>query len=151
MIYTPMTNKAIKIMYDAHKNQLDKAGLPYVFHPWHVAESMSDEIRCTVALLHDVVEDTDVTLDELKKEFPEDVTNAVDVLTRKDEDYGEYIRNISENEIATDVKVADLMHNLDKTRSNGENIIPRIKYQLYESSLNSLLQVKKQNRSSKMF
>ena len=43
MVYTEMTNKAMKLMFEAHKEQLDKSGIPYVFHPWHVAESMHDE------------------------------------------------------------------------------------------------------------
>ena len=147
MIYTRMTNKAIMIMYEAHKDQLDKSGIPYVFHPWHVAESMKDEKRCTVALLHDVIEDTDVTLDILRQNnFPEDVIEAINVLTKKeDEDYAEYIRNIANNEIATDVKIADLMHNLDKTRVIGEDTIPKIKYELYESALDFLIRNKKVN------
>ena len=129
MIYTPMTKKAIKIMYDAHKNQLDKSGLPYVFHPWHVAESMQDEMRCTVALLHDIVEDTPITLDDLRQEgFPNEVIEALDVLTHKeDKDYAEYIRGIAENEIAIDVKIADLMHNMDKSRLDNNHQTSKIK------------------------
>lgn len=63
MIYTPLTCEAMKIAYRAHHGQTDKAGLPYVFHPFHLAEQMKDEYSVCVALLHDVVEDTDVTLD----------------------------------------------------------------------------------------
>lgn len=153
MIYTKMTKNAIKLMYEAHKNQLDKSGLPYVFHPWHVAESMTDEVRCTVALLHDVVEDTDITLDNLKeKGFPDEVVEAVDLLTKKDNiEYAEYIRNIADNEIALDVKIADLMHNMDKTRLVSGNEIPKIKYQLYESSLNFLIRTKNINKNKAMF
>ena len=141
MIYTPMTNKAIKLMYVAHKDQVDKSGLPYVFHPWHVAESMKDEVRCTVALLHDVIEDTNITLDMLKEEgFSEEVIEAVDVLTHKsDMDYGEYIRNIMTNDIAVDVKIADLRHNMDETRGLGSSQIPSVKLNLYRASLDSLL------------
>ena len=148
MIYTPMTNKAIKVMYEAHKNQVDKSGLPYVFHPWHVAESMPDENRCTVALLHDVVEDTDITLNDLKNMgFPEVVIEAVDLLTHKEGiDYPEYVKGISENEIATDVKLADLMHNMDKSRvTNGK--ISKIKYDLYRSSYEYLMRVRERNLS----
>ena len=65
MIYTPMTKKAIKVMYNAHKDQVDKAGMPYVLHPIHVAEQMQDEDRTIVALLHDVVEDSDMTFEKL--------------------------------------------------------------------------------------
>ena len=64
MIYTPMTKKAMVLMFQVHQNQRDKGGVPYVFHPWHVAEQMNDEIATTVALLHDVVEDGAVSLDD---------------------------------------------------------------------------------------
>ena len=71
MIYTPLTKKAIKLAYEAHKDQYDKSGLPYITHPSHLAEYMDDEYTTFTALLHDVVEDTDITLDDLAKEFPE--------------------------------------------------------------------------------
>ena len=58
MIYTPETKKAMKLCFEAHKNQTDKSGLPYVFHPFHVAEQMRDEKTTIVALLHDVIDDT---------------------------------------------------------------------------------------------
>ena len=70
MLYTPLTCKAMKIAYDAHHGQVDKGGLPYIFHPYHLAESMEDEISCCAALLHDVVEDTHITMDELAAQFP---------------------------------------------------------------------------------
>lgn len=70
MIYTELTNKAIKLAYQAHEGQLDKAGMPYILHPIHLAEQMDDEISTCVAILHDVVEDTDVTFEDLEKEFP---------------------------------------------------------------------------------
>ena len=71
MIYTVLTNKALQIAYEAHQGQVDKAGLPYIFHPFHLAEQMTDEISTCVALLHDVAEDTDVSLDDLAREFPQ--------------------------------------------------------------------------------
>lgn len=57
MIYTDKTKKAMKLCFEAHKDQLDKSGMPYVFHPFHVAEQMSDEVTTIVALLYDVVEE----------------------------------------------------------------------------------------------
>ena len=63
MIYTSMTMKAMKIAYQAHHGQLDYNGIPYIFHPIHLAEAMTDEISCTVALLHDTIEDTFLTID----------------------------------------------------------------------------------------
>lgn len=78
MIYTPMTRKAMRIAYDAHAGQVDKTGLPYIYHPMHLAESMTDENSVITALLHDVVEDTDLTIDDLSREgFHEDVLTAL--------------------------------------------------------------------------
>lgn len=123
MIYTPMTVKAMKIAYQAHAGQVDYNGVPYVFHPYHMAEQMDDEICCTVALLHDVVEDTDVTFEDLQKEFPQEVMDAVRLLTRdEDTDYFEYVRAIRSNPIARKVKLADLAHNSDEARAAGELI-----------------------------
>ena len=117
MIYTPMTNKAMKIAYHAHHGQMDKCGIPYIFHPLHLAEQMEDEISCTVALLHDVAEDTDVTLEDLAKSFPKEVVDAVALMTHADGvDYFDYVRKIRTNPIAKAVKLADLTHNSDTTR-----------------------------------
>ena len=70
MIYTELTIKAMNLAYSAHHGQFDKGGVPYIFHPIHLAESMDDEISTCVALLHDTVEDTDVTLEQLAQAFP---------------------------------------------------------------------------------
>ena len=67
MIYTDMTKKAINIMFEAHKNQKDKSNTPYVFHPWSIAEKMTNEIETTTALLHDVAEDSKITIKDLEK------------------------------------------------------------------------------------
>ena len=123
MIYTPLTIRAMNIAYTAHHGQVDKAGVPYVFHPLHLAEQMDDEISCCAALLHDVVEDTDVTLEQLAAEFPAEVVEAVRLLTHlPDQDYLEYVRAIRENPIAMKVKFADLDHNSDQTRFAGVQV-----------------------------
>ena len=117
MIYTPLTKKAIKLTYEAHKDQYDKSGLPYITHPLHLAEYMDDEYTTVTALLHDVVEDTDITLDDLAKEFPEEVIEAIKLLThQKDIPYMDYVAKIKTNDIARAVKIADLKHNSDLTR-----------------------------------
>ena len=118
MIYTEMTKKAIRLMFDLHKEQTDKSGLPYVFHPWHVAESMDDEITATVALLHDAVEDTDLTLEDVREAgFPEEVVAALGCMTHDDSvDYMDYVRALAPNAVARKVKLADLRHNADITR-----------------------------------
>lgn len=123
MIYTPLTKKAMKLAYEAHHGQVDKAGLPYIFHPIHLAEQMDDELSCCAALLHDTVEDTDVTQEEILRLFGKDVAEVIALLThRKDEDYFEYVRAIAKNPVAKRVKLADLDHNSDQSRCDGAEL-----------------------------
>lgn len=120
MIYTPLTCRAMRLAYDAHHGQTDKAGLPYVFHPFHLAEGMDDEASVCAALLHDAVEDGGVALQDLEAEFPPEVTEAVRLLTREPGvDYFDYVRAIKGNAVATRVKLADLAHNSDRSRLCG--------------------------------
>lgn len=118
MLYTELTKKAMKIAFEAHKEQVDKSGLPYIFHPFHLAEQMRTEETVCAALLHDVAEDTDVTLEDLRTQgFPERVIGALTLLTHDDAvPYMEYVAQIKENSIARAVKLADLRHNSDLTR-----------------------------------
>lgn len=117
MIYTPLTKKAMVLAYQAHHGQVDKSGTPYIFHPIHLAEQAEDEFTCCAALLHDVMEDTPVTLQELEKEFPPEVTQALQLLThRPGTDYFDYVRAVKQNPIARQVKLFDLLHNSDQTR-----------------------------------
>ena len=129
MIYTEQTKKALQVCFDAHKDQLDKGGLPYVFHPFHLAEQMVTEETTIVALLHDVVEDTHYTLADLTQMgFSEEITQALALLTHADDrDYMEYIAAIRENPLAKAVKLADLQHNSDLTRLStpDENALAR--------------------------
>ena len=125
MIYTELTNKAMKIAYAAHHGQLDYNGIPYIFHPMHLAEQMDEEISCCVALLHDVVEDTDVTMEELATEFPPDAIDALKLLTHDDGvEYFSYVRAIKSNPIAQKVKLADIAHNSDQSRCVGSDLTP---------------------------
>ena len=118
MIYTKMTQKAMKIAYEAHHGQLDKSGIPYIYHPIHLAEQMNTEEEVIVALLHDVVEDTDMTFEQLEKEgFSKTVIDALKLLTHdKTVDYMDYIKRIKSNPLAKKVKCADLHHNSDESR-----------------------------------
>ena len=123
MLYTEMTIKAMKVAYEAHLGQLDYNDVPYIFHPYHLAEQMDDEVSCTVALLHDVVEDTPITLSDLEQIFPAQVVEIVRLLTHDEGvDYFDYIREIKKNPIATKVKLEDLKHNSDESRSIGSNL-----------------------------
>ncbi|MCD8147536.1 MAG: GTP pyrophosphokinase [Clostridiales bacterium] len=118
MIYTPLTKKALLLAWDAHLGQWDRGGLPYIFHPCHLAEQMEDELTCTAALLHDVAEDTGWTLETLEMEgFPAPVLEALALLTHDPAvPYLDYVRALSANPIARAVKEADLRHNSDLTR-----------------------------------
>lgn len=123
MIYTALTNKAARIAYRAHEGQLDKCGQPYVFHPFHLAEQMDDEVSTCVALLHDVVEDSPMTITDLERDFPPEVTEAVQLLTHEDDvDYYDYVRAIKGHALATKVKLADLAHNSDESRFAGTEV-----------------------------
>ena len=118
MIYTDMTKKALRLCFDVHKEQVDKSGLPYVFHPFHLAEQMETEETTVVALLHDVVEDSDLTLEDLRQMgFSDTVIAALALLTHDPAvEYMDYVRAIKDNPIARAVKLADLRHNSDLTR-----------------------------------
>lgn len=125
MIYTALTNKALRLAYTAHHGQTDKSGQPYIFHPYHLAEQMTDEVSACVALLHDVAEDTNLTLEDLEREFPQEVTDALRLLNHeKGTDYFDYVRAIKQNPVAVKVKLADLAHNSDETRFAGCGDIP---------------------------
>ena len=110
--------QALAIAKDAHKGQVDKAGVDYIQHPLFVASLVEGELAKTVALLHDVVEDSDWTLEDLRKEgLPEEVVQAVGILTKKrNENYEEYILRVKQNPLARQVKLADLQHNSDLSR-----------------------------------
>ncbi len=118
MIYTPLTKKAMKVAFEAHKNQTDKTGLPYIYHPVHLAEQMTDEVTTCAALLHDVAEDTDITLEALAEMgFDSEILAILRLLTHDEAvPYMEYVRKIKTNPLAVQVKLADLRHNSDMTR-----------------------------------
>lgn len=118
MIYTSLTKKAMRIAFEAHKEQTDKTGMPYIYHPIHLAEQMSDEASTCVALLHDVVEDTDMTFEQLQAEgFTPEIISALRLMTHDEAiPYLDYVAEIKNNSIAAKVKLADLKHNSDLTR-----------------------------------
>lgn len=113
----------MRIAFDAHKDQVDKSGVPCVFHPMHLAEQMTDEESTCAALLHDVVEDTDATFEWLAEQgIPASVISALQLLTHDDSvPYLDYVGKIKENPIAASVKLADLRHNSDLTRLDTVN------------------------------
>lgn len=110
--------RAAAIAEQAHADQIDKGGAPYITHPTRVALAVEGEEAKMVALLHDVVEDSEWTLDRLRDEgFSEAVVKAVDALTHKDrEDYFDTVRRAKADPLARIVKLADLADNSDRTR-----------------------------------
>lgn len=141
MLYTELTKKAMKIAFEAHKEQTDKNGMPYIYHPIHLAEQMYDEETICVALLHDVVEDTDITFEQLVEAgFPEKIITALKAMTHVDgEPYMDYVKAIKNNPIATKVKLADLRHNSDLTRLDkvDEKALKRV--EKYKDAMEILL------------
>lgn len=100
-----------------HFGQVDKAGVPYIEHPRAVAAELDGEKEKIVAFLHDTVEDTGATVEEIRSIFGDEIAEAVSCIThRKSVPYMEYIKKIKENELARKVKLADLSHNMDLSR-----------------------------------
>lgn len=136
-----MLKRAINVAKEAHQGQLDKAGKPYIEHVLRVVENVDTIGTKIVAALHDVVEDTNVTLEELrtKHEFPEHIVLAVDAITRReDEDYQDFIRRVKDNPLARAVKMADLQDNmrLDRLPEATERV--QLRQEKYEKTLQLL-------------
>ena len=114
-----MLERAIEIAVEAHKGQIDKGGSPYILHPLRVMGNVDGESEKIVAVLHDVVEDSDWTVDALLAEgFSVEVIEALKTVTKEseDEDYDLFIQRAMQNPTGRKVKVADLRDNLDVTR-----------------------------------
>ena len=137
MLYTDLTKKAMRLCFAAHAGQLDKGGVPYVFHPFHVAEQMEDELSTVVALLHDVVEDTDYTLEDLARMgFPEWALSALKLLTHdKRVPYLDYVAAIRHDPIARAVKLADLRHNSDLSRLSNPDASALARVEKYRRAI----------------
>ena len=113
-----MIDIALAIAKKAHAGQVDKAGVDYIQHPLYVASQVKTEQEKTVALLHDVIEDSDVTVDDLLASgLSNEVVTAVQILTKKKgQSYQEYLGKVKSNNLARVVKLADLKHNSDLSR-----------------------------------
>ena len=111
-------DRAIELAKQHHEGQTDKAGKPYIEHPLRVMNQVESEEEKIVAVLHDIVEDTNISLNDLRNEgFSEEVVSAVECLTKQDgENYDSYIERISFNPLAVKIKLADLEDNSDLTR-----------------------------------
>jgi hypothetical protein len=113
-----MLEKAIEIAVEAHRGQIDKAGKIYILHPIRVMLRGQNEQEQIVGILHDVVEDTPITIDMLRAEgFSEEILSALSCITKqKGEDYGDFINRILTNPLATQVKLYDIEDNMNRER-----------------------------------
>ena len=138
--YTDLTKKALEICWEAHKNQFDKSGMPYVFHPFHLMEQMETEEEICVALLHDVVEDSEMSFEDLAEAgFPKPVLEALQLMTHNEnEPYLDYVRRLKDHPIARKVKLADLKHNSTLERLSYVTDRDLIRYEKYQIAIGIL-------------
>jgi len=138
-----MLNKAIEIALKAHAGQVDKAGEPYIFHPLRVMLATKSDIERICGVLHDVIEDTDITFEDIRKEgFSEEVISILDCLTRRDEEsYDKFIGRIIENEMACRVKLADLSDNMDLKRIKNPTDKDKQRIEKYKEATKRILDV----------
>jgi (p)ppGpp synthase/HD superfamily hydrolase len=132
--------KAISIAALAHAGQRDKAGAPYILHPLRVMMKMTTEQERITAVLHDLIEDTDWTIERLAREgFHREIRAAVDCLTkRKGEGYKAFIQRVSLNPLAVTVKLADLEDNLDVSRLKQVTAADEKRIEKYRNALQEL-------------
>ena len=139
MYYSQLVKTACSILFQAHRDDLDKGGYPYVFHPFYLATQMDDEASTCVALLHDVIEDHGdrYSFDDLVRAgFPDSVIHALRLLTHESGVlYMDYVKALAKDPIARKVKLADLRHNSDPRRLNG---VRAGKYELYQQAIRYL-------------
>ena len=135
-----MVDLALSIARKAHEGQLDKAGVDYIEHPIYVASQVDTEEEKAVALLHDVIEDSPVSTEELLQAgLPETVVTAVQVLTKKKEqDYQTYLETVKKNPLARVVKLADLKHNSDLSRLPSITAKDRERLKKYKKAIDFL-------------
>ncbi len=134
--------RAIEIAVAAHKGQQDKAGQPYILHPLRVMLACSKGPAQIVAVLHDVVEDTSWTPQQLGAEgFGDDVLIPLEHVTKRDgEDYAAFVERASRNPVAREVKMADLRDNMDITRIASPTERDHERIARYESAIQMLSQ-----------
>ena len=131
---------AIAIAVKAHRHQKDKEGAPYILHPLRVMMRMNTETEMMTAVLHDVVEDSDWTIDGLRAEgFPEEVVQIIELLTKREgEPYEEYVKRAAGNGIARRIKIADLEDNMNMQRCRELTGADFKRYQKYHGAWRKL-------------
>lgn len=142
-----MLETAIKLATEAHKGQVDKGGHDYIGHPLRVMNSVTHETDKIVAVLHDVVEDTPVSLSALQIVFNSEIIDAIHYMTRSESaTWKSYIEGVMSNKIATRVKIADLKDNLDLTRLRSMKDIDINSLNMYLSTYHKLIKHERENR-----
>lgn len=133
MTHSDLVEAAIALAHRAHEGQVDKAGAPYIEHPMRVMASMPDDVHRIAAILHDVVEDTDVTLDDLEAlGIPHSALTAIDALTkRRGEPYETYLERVMRDPVAVRVKIADVTDNMDLGRIPSPTERDRVRLEKY--------------------
>ena len=140
-----MLKKALEIAKKAHAGQKDKGGRPYIEHPMTVASMVHGRKAKIVALLHDVCEDSDITLQDLREAgFSKRIVDAVDAVTKREgERYRHYLNRVKENRLATRVKIADATHNSDYTRIDGYSQEDVARSERYQNTITFLKMTKR--------
>ena len=135
-----MIDIALAIARKAHAGQVDKAGVDYIQHPLYVASQVKTEQEKAIALLHDVLEDSDITVaDLLAYGLSNKVVTAVQTLTKKKgQSYQEYLEKVKSNKLARDVKLADLKHNSDLSRLKSVSDTDRERVEKYKNAIRYL-------------
>ncbi len=134
-------DRAIILATRAHAGQTDRGGQPYILHPLRVMLKMSSDEARIVAILHDVLEDTDVTAHDLAAEgFSEEIITAVQAMSRReDESYEDFITRAKQNSIARTVKIADIEDNMDPSRNNDPSVKDMERLSKYGRALDDLM------------
>jgi (p)ppGpp synthase/HD superfamily hydrolase len=126
-----LIEKSLHIALQAYAGKTDKAGREYILHPLRVMAKMKTDLERSAALLHDVIEDSDITAEQLLAEgIPVEVVEAIQYLSRNEnEDYQEFVARTKKNKLAATIKIADIEDNIDVLRltSLDENDLARIK------------------------
>lgn len=133
--------RAITIALEAHRGQTDRYGRPYILHPLYVMQQMDSETEMVAAVLHDVIEDSEVTLDDLRAEgFSTTVLTAVALLTHDKQrtTYEDYVLAIKPNPLARKIKLADLQHNMDIRRMTSLHEKDVVRLQKYHRAWQTL-------------
>ncbi len=143
-------NKAIELACQAHAGQVDKAGQHYILHPMRLMLGLQEDEERIVAVLHDVIEDSDITLNDLVKyRFSKSVIDAIDCLSKRtSERYEDFIMRISSNKLARKIKIEDIKDNLDLTRMTSISDKDLARVAKYHNALKVLL---KKNKGTQLY